>query len=283
MKFYASEEDAMSDYNLSQTDWSQDNNLHLDLSTNESNDVEEAWYEDDYSVSDFGDEPRGEDFEPEPPDCSLDGTSQYKSCEETVPQNSLGETNPLDEPWNEDNFGVELKFDGEEPAQQYISFSGHSQGPKSYIRWEQNMDNWFRSNQVPEAEKTTYAEETLTEDAFRHWEREDYMRIDFDEPAYSWEDMKKIMNVEFVKDAEANKQYYVKIDSNPKPRRWILATRSYQKAKPKKACCPEPKRVYPNNQEKKTATKQVVPSKDVQQVPKLKDEVQKKSSKYNNL
>ncbi|VVB15326.1 unnamed protein product [Arabis nemorensis] len=189
----------------------------------------------------------------------------------------LGETNPHDEePWNEDNFGVELEFEGEEPEQRYISFSGHSQGSEAYTRWEQDMDNWFQSNQVLEEEKMTYAEETLTEDAFRHWEREDYMRIDFDEPAYSWEDMKKIMYEEFVKDAEANKQYYVKIDANPKPRRWILVTRSYPKAKPKKACCPEPKRVFPNTQEKKTAAKQVLPLKDVQQLPKPKDDVQKK-------
>ncbi|VVB02476.1 unnamed protein product [Arabis nemorensis] len=159
-------------------------------------------------------------------------------------KDSLEETATIDdELWShesepEDSFGNEIEIEEEEPEQLYISFSGHSQGLEAYTRWEQDMDNWFQSNQVLEEEKMTYAEETLTEDAFRHWEREDYMRMDFDEPAYSWEDIKKIMYEEFVKDVEANKQYYVKIDSNPKPRRWILATRSYPKAKPKKACYP---------------------------------------------
>lgn len=80
----------------------------------------------------------------------------------------------------------------------------------------------------------TYAEETLTENAFRHWERED-MQFDFDKPTYAWEDMKKVMYEEFVKDAEANKQYYVKIESNPEPRKWILATNPSKKTVPKKA------------------------------------------------
>ncbi|VVA92417.1 unnamed protein product [Arabis nemorensis] len=50
MDFYESEEDDMSDYNLSQNDWSQDNDFHLDLSTNESDDGEEVSYEDDYQL-----------------------------------------------------------------------------------------------------------------------------------------------------------------------------------------------------------------------------------------
>ncbi|KAF2540591.1 hypothetical protein F2Q68_00031595 [Brassica cretica] len=54
----------------------------------------------------------------------------------------------------------------------YIHFAGHHQGPEAYLCWEKDMGHWFDSNQVHEEEKTAIAEDTLTEDAIRQWERD---------------------------------------------------------------------------------------------------------------
>ncbi|VVB04665.1 unnamed protein product [Arabis nemorensis] len=154
--------------------------------------LREEGYEDDPDCGEFTHEREQDQF--------VESYNEEKSCEESDSQISLGVT----EPWNEDNFGVESGLKGEEPEPGYISFSGFSQGLEGYIRWERDMGNWFQSNQVPEEEKTIYAEKTLTTYAFRHCEKEYYMSINFDEPTYSWEDMKKIMYEEFVKDAETS-------------------------------------------------------------------------------
>ena len=54
----------------------------------------------------------------------------------------------------------------------YVIFAGHHQGPEAYLCWEKDMEHWFDSNQVHEEDKTAIAEDTLTEDAFRQWERD---------------------------------------------------------------------------------------------------------------
>ncbi|VVA99093.1 unnamed protein product [Arabis nemorensis] len=198
-------------------------------------------------------------------------------CEETDSQISLVETDPFDEePWNNkseprDSVGDELKFEEEaepfnntnqsesweyltedeidfEPC--HICFASHHQGPEAYLRWERDMKNWLQANQIPEEEKTSYAEDTLTEDAFRQWKQDAYARLEYDVPDASWEEMKQILRKEFVEDADCKSN--IKIYTNPEPRRWILATKPNPKAKEKKASCPEPKKVFTSTIEEKT-------------------------------
>ncbi|KAF8049726.1 hypothetical protein N665_2134s0004 [Sinapis alba] len=97
----------------------------------------------------------------------------------------------------------------------YIHFAGHHQGPEAYFCWEKDMEHWFDSNQVPEEEKTAIAEDTLTEDAFRQWERE------------------------YVTGAGDELWSQIRVHTNPDPRRLILATRPNRKIQLKKSHDPK--------------------------------------------
>uniref|UniRef100_A0A1J3E2G6 Uncharacterized protein n=1 Tax=Noccaea caerulescens TaxID=107243 RepID=A0A1J3E2G6_NOCCA len=141
------------------------------------------------------------------------------------------------------------------------------------------MEDWLQANNIPEEEKTSYAEDTLTEDAFRCWEQDAYVRLEYDEPDSSWEEMKQILNKEFVEDAVTNLQYYSRIYANPEPRRWILATRSSPKSKQKRAHRDEPKKVLPSALMEKTEANKPVRTKEVQPVPDHQTVKKKQSSK----
>lgn len=108
------------------------------------------------------------------------------------------------------------------------------------------MEDWFQSSQTLEEEKTSYAEEILTKDAYRWWDQEDSTRVHFDEPAYSWKYIKQLMYDEFVKNAAFQNQYYVKIETSTKLRRWIQTTTPSPKDVPKQTCGSKPKRVLSN-------------------------------------
>ncbi|VVA98845.1 unnamed protein product [Arabis nemorensis] len=135
-------------------------------------------------------------------------------CEETDSQISLVETDPFDEePWNNkaepgDSFSDESKFEEEVESfnntnqsesweystedevdfkPYHICFAGHHQGPYAYLRRARDMEDWLQANQISEEEKTSYAEDTLTEDAFRQWEQDAYIRLEYDVPDASWE------------------------------------------------------------------------------------------------
>ncbi|VVB02478.1 unnamed protein product [Arabis nemorensis] len=173
-----------------------------------------------------------------------------ETWEEDEPERGDMETTPAEQTSYDytnqaDSWEHSTDSEGESESH-HICFSGHSQGPEAYLRWERDMDNWFQSNQVPEEEKTSYAEDTLTEDAFRHWEQDAYARLEYVVPESSWKEMKQLLQKEFMEDAATNQQYYSKIYTNPERRRWILATTSSPKAKPKKAYCPKQKKVSPH-------------------------------------
>ena len=93
------------------------------------------------------------------------------------------------------------------------------------------MGHWFDSNQVHEEENTAIAEDTLTEDAFRQWERDAQWRLDHDEPEATWEEMKELLYEEYVKGAGDEIWNQIRVYTNPEPRRLILATRPNRKVK----------------------------------------------------
>ncbi|KAG7591716.1 hypothetical protein ISN45_Aa01g007110 [Arabidopsis thaliana x Arabidopsis arenosa] len=215
-------------------------------------------------------------------DASNDGVKPW--CEETDSQISLDEspTSYGDEPESKEEFDEDNEAEseagrddsGEEYTEadedvsvvgrdtvRYINFAGHHQGPVAYLRWEQEMEDWLSSNQIPEEEKTIYAEDTLTEDAFRRWEQDAYIRLEYDEPDASWEEMKQLLYEEFVEDAGDMRQYNLRVYANPEPRRWILAK---PKATPKRAFIPKPKK------ETTPALKEKTESKSTSQVKKKK-------------
>ncbi|VVA92408.1 unnamed protein product [Arabis nemorensis] len=120
--------------------------------------------------------------------------------------------------------GLEASYDGESKVEE----EGEPKHVNSTIQtelWEHPTDD--------EDEKTSYAEDTLTEDAFRKWEQDAYARLEYDVADASWEEMKQILRKEFVEDADGESN--IKIYTNPEPRRWILAIRPNPKAKEKKA------------------------------------------------
>lgn len=215
-------------------------------------------------------------------DASNDGVKPW--CEETDSQISLDESQASngDEPESKEDFAQENEAkseagrddSGEEYTEadedvsvvgrdevRYINFAGHHQGPKAYLRWEQEIEDWLSSNQIPEKEKTIYAEDTLTEDAFRRWEQDAYIRLEYDEPDASWEEMKQLLYEEFVEDTGNMRQYILRVYTNPEPRRWILAK---PKATPKRAFIPKPKK------EPTPALKEKTESKSTSQVKKKK-------------
>ncbi|VVB04519.1 unnamed protein product [Arabis nemorensis] len=189
---------------------------------------DESWLEE--NESQFSLEEEGYGREPEYEDFPHKGEFTHEQ-----------ESHAKHQPWQEESDANQDNF-------------GHSQGPEAYLSWERDVEIWFQSNRILEEEKTSYAEDTLTEDAYRHWDREDTMRLEFDEPTYSWEDMKQLMYDEFVKGVAAGRQCYVKIYRNPEPR---LATNP--KAKPKNPSCFEP-REFKNTFEEKTEEHEVTPT-----------------------
>lgn len=121
------------------------------------------------------------------------------------PENSFGDESSLEEEQDPERIdstnqseSYEHPTDDEVDFESYhICFSGHNQGPEAYIRWERDLEYWFLANQIPEEEKTFIAEETLTKDTFRHWERDAYTCNEYDEPDSSWEEMKHLLHKEF--------------------------------------------------------------------------------------
>uniref|UniRef100_M4D152 CCHC-type domain-containing protein n=3 Tax=Brassica campestris TaxID=3711 RepID=M4D152_BRACM len=83
-----------------------------------------------------------------------------------------------------------------------IHFSGHKQGPSAYLRWEDDMEQWFIAWRIPEKLKLTYAKDTLTGEAYNWWSQLDADRIYFNDPAFTWKEVKMLMYSEFVKKAK---------------------------------------------------------------------------------
>lgn len=141
------------------------------------------------------------------------------------------------------------------------------------------MEDWFQHHNIQEEEKPIIAEDTLTKNAFWHWDHEaNYWLDDHPSEAY-WAEMKEILHEEYVVEAESNGKDYFESNANPEPRRKILATRPNQKVKLKKAHNPK------TNQESKLIitgkTEYTFPEKfnGVQIDPTLQVKAQEKSTK----
>lgn len=168
--------------------------------------------------------------------------------DETESQISLGhiETSFEDEAENRHGFAKEeqsLSEAGEDEDEyeadhqpHYICFSGHEQGPEAYLRWEQDMEDRFQHHNIQEEEKPII-EDTLTKNAFWHWDHEANYLLDDHPSEASWVEMKEILREEYVVDGEINGKDYFKSTTHPDPRRLRLATR---KVKLKKAHDLEP-------------------------------------------
>ncbi|KAG7583687.1 hypothetical protein ISN44_As08g032030 [Arabidopsis suecica] len=309
-----------------ETDWQDEEDKSQSL-TGENDGYEGRSWCEDYSSSEFGYEPDGEEREPEPPDPSRETTSHQgwyggetdqesnadepygeKSWCESEEEEPNQENRPWceipysdheeehqeeDRPWCEipeddyegaSNDGVkpwceetdsQISLDesptsyGDEPESkeefdednEVESEAGRDDSGEEYTEADEDMEDWLSSNQIPEEEKTIYAEDTLTEDAFRRWEQDAYIRLEYDEPNASWGEMKQLLYEEFVEDAGDMRQYNLRVYANPEPKRWILAK---PKATPKRAFIPKPKK------ETTPALKEKTESKSTSQVKKKK-------------
>ncbi|KAG7585672.1 hypothetical protein ISN45_Aa02g010170 [Arabidopsis thaliana x Arabidopsis arenosa] len=151
-----------------------------DLSYHEPTLLKPSWYEDNYSNSDCGEEPNGADVEPEPPDPKSSSQRHTKPC-----------------------FGADSEREEKDYVPQYLTFSGYNQSTEDYLRWEENMEENFQSCQVPMEEQLSYALDALTGPAYEWWEQEENTRVNYNEPAHTWESFKLEIYEEFVKKAAA--------------------------------------------------------------------------------
>ncbi|KAF2617663.1 hypothetical protein F2Q68_00039310 [Brassica cretica] len=190
--------------------------------SNEEDGCDGSCSDDNYSMSEYGDVPAEAYPEAEPPDYSHGDTSYQGDLEEEREQEEdFSETGEV--------YGGEVcSQSGEAENKKSLMLKrdhGHEQGPESYLRWEQDMEDWFQHHNIQEEEKPIIAEDTLTNNAFWHWDHEAYYWLDDHPIEASWADMKEILCEEYVVEAEINGKDYFESTVNPKPRRMILATR----------------------------------------------------------
>ncbi|XP_056857076.1 uncharacterized protein LOC130506448 [Raphanus sativus] len=209
---------------------------------NEEAEAEEVYQEDGFDY----DSEHEESYIEERPWCETPYSDQEDDHQgETDAQVSLdySEVRYGDEPESHQDYSKENEVlseagrdDDDEYEPRYITFSGYNQGAEDYFRWEKDMEDWFQANNIPEKEKTMYAEETLTKNAYRHWAQDTSLRLEFGLPEYSWEEMKRFIHKELVEDAEINQES--EDENYAEPDRLIMAVRSTSRVKPK-----EPKAV----------------------------------------
>ncbi|KAF8109804.1 LOW QUALITY PROTEIN: hypothetical protein N665_0091s0033 [Sinapis alba] len=209
---------------------------------------EETWNQEVEPGDTFRDDPGREELNmDEKPWCEVPYSDQEKEHQnETDSQFSLDYSEEIieDEPEGQQDSAEENEVLSEagrdyddEYEPRYITFSGYNQGPGDYFRWEKDMEDWFQAHNIPEKRKTTYAEETLTKNAYKHWEQDNSLRFEFGQPKYSWEEMKKFLHKELVEDAEINQGS--EEENYAEPDRLIMAVRSAPKARPKKTRDPK--------------------------------------------
>ncbi|VVA92412.1 unnamed protein product [Arabis nemorensis] len=195
--------------------WCYETDYEINVGENGEIDSWRGKAESHFSLEEGGyeDEPEhGEFIHREDSNQLVEPSHEYKLwCELTYSQISEGEAqHHEDEIWNreegpEDNFSDESNLEEEEDPEHIhstnqfeswehtsddevefesypICFSGHSQGPEAYLRWERDMEDWLQANNIPEEEKTSYAEDTFTEDAFREWDLDANIRVEYDVP-----------------------------------------------------------------------------------------------------
>ncbi|CAL9219829.1 unnamed protein product, partial [Arabidopsis halleri] len=192
----------------------------------------QPWYGDDYASSEYEEEPGGEEHEPEPPDRFP--TSQHHTEPQTATTTWI-QPNPYvyeDEyeregdsyvgyqyhsPKRKENsshhgvatYRVQTRTTPASPKKRsnkvcdYTSnsliFTGTSKDPEVYLRWETNMKQWLRSNNIPKEEKLYYALSKLKGDAYEWWLREDAATYYTTKAVLDWGTLKSRMYREFTK------------------------------------------------------------------------------------
>ncbi|KAL0886082.1 hypothetical protein Bca101_010065 [Brassica carinata] len=83
-----------------------------------------------------------------------------------------------------------------------MQFSGHKEGQSAYIRWEDDMEQWFQTWRIPESLKPSYARDTLVGEAYKWWDQVDADRIYYNDPPFTWTELKRLMYRNFVERAQ---------------------------------------------------------------------------------
>lgn len=90
-------------------------------------------------------------------------------------------------------------------ANELFKFSGK----RSYLEWEENMDDWFYYNRIPKEKRIGHGIRQLTGDAYQWWIREVDDRWNYKEPPItSWKDLKKLMRKKYEPKVLVPKEAY---------------------------------------------------------------------------
>ncbi|KAG7578248.1 hypothetical protein ISN45_Aa03g024510 [Arabidopsis thaliana x Arabidopsis arenosa] len=227
-------------------DWNQDEDEYEDMIEEENDYGRQTWYEEYVSSSDCGEEPDGEELEPEPPDC-------YPSSQRAEPYTYMPQATTK---WSQPSLGY-YEDEYEEDC--------HKEGPEAYLRWEAALMDWFERYHVPEKKKTSYAEDALTGGAYDLWDDIETTRIHFKDLAYSWKEMRKLMYGEFVKNASAQAHHNDKGVTPTNSKRQNQQKSSSKVVNKNAFPLPEPIKVFPNTLSKKSEAKKPVQVKEIQQ------------------
>ncbi|KAG7584469.1 hypothetical protein ISN44_As08g039270 [Arabidopsis suecica] len=131
-----------------EADWNKDEDEYQGVIEDEDDYGRTTWYDECVSSYDCGEEPDGEELEPEPPD---------------------------------------------------YYHSSFSKDPKVYLKWENNMKQWLRSNNIPKEEKLYYALSKLKGDAYEWWLKEYAATYYTTKAVLDWGTLKSRMYREFTK------------------------------------------------------------------------------------
>ncbi|XP_024015283.1 uncharacterized protein LOC112088945 isoform X2 [Eutrema salsugineum] len=162
----------------------------------------------------------------------------------------------------------------------HIYFSGHNQGPEAYLQWENDMEHWFRSINIPKEERLNYAINSLNGEASTWWIQEEAL-ANYKNSAFTWGNIKQLMYREFVQKSH-NRSY------TPKRSLFQTTTTSWiptpklqpvSKHKLEKACFHIPKKALQNTLEKKTEVKKPERTKEAKPAPKEPDTAHTQSTK----
>ncbi|KAG7572479.1 Ribonuclease H domain [Arabidopsis suecica] len=211
-----------------EADWSKDEDEYQGVIEDEDDYGRTTWYDECVSSSDCGEEPDGEELEPEPPDY------YHSSQQHTKPHTYTDHTNWVQENsyFCEEDDDADYQYHPprrEEKSHSYgiasyrvqtqstpagptkptnkrcdytsnpLIFTGFSKDPKVYLKWENNMKQWLRSNNIPKEEKLYYALSKLKGDAYEWWLKEDAATYYTTKAVLDWGTLKSRMYREFTK------------------------------------------------------------------------------------
>uniref|UniRef100_A0A1J3JXW9 CCHC-type domain-containing protein n=1 Tax=Noccaea caerulescens TaxID=107243 RepID=A0A1J3JXW9_NOCCA len=215
--------------------WDQGIDSDQSMSDRDSTYMEDPWSGEE---DDYGQEPGGEEPEPEPPDSVHSSSSQRRLYEEGE-EDEWGEPHyhedTREESWTEDDSS---QGENEQPAsceelntaQPYhasrLSWSNPykpSHAPKykihssynyqptnelilytfsgrgDYLDWERNLDEWLYYNHILKEERLSYAISQLKGDAYRWWLQEEDDRWFYKEPTIStWGELKDLLRSKYA-------------------------------------------------------------------------------------